>query len=59
MAINQAKDGKDAYDIEKMHPECPIKRDKSIVGMTASRIAFEAIQDDIIDWYHKNVLKIK
>lgn len=59
MATHYSTDGKSAYEIEELHPECPIKRSKSARCMTSAKIDFEATQDQIIDWYETEVLKIK
>lgn len=55
--VHYSRDGKSAYEIEDLHPECPIKRDKSARYMTTAKIDFEKVQDQIIEWYNKNILK--
>ncbi len=59
MATHYSKDGKNAYQIEDEHPECPHKRPKSATSMTSARIDFEHTQDSIIQWYEENILNIK
>lgn len=49
-------DGKNAYEIEELHPECPIKRDRSARYMSTAKIDFEHVQDRIIEWYETNIL---
>lgn len=57
MATHYAKDGKNAYEIEELHPECPKKIPKGARYMTSARIDFEGAQDGIIEWYERVILK--
>lgn len=48
-------DGKNAYDIRREHPECPIKIPTGARCMTSAKIDFEGVQDLIIEWYEREI----
>ncbi len=57
MGYHYSKDNKDAYQIWREHPECPIRMPGCARTMTSARIDFERVQDDVISWYEEIILK--
>ena len=58
MATHYSPDGKNAYEIKDLHPECPYHWPTGARTMTSARIDFEGAQDRIIEWYVENILKL-
>ncbi len=55
MSTHYSKDGKSAYEIKRLHPECPYHWPTSARSMTSARIDYESAQDSIITWYEENM----